>query len=484
MTIQSKASQYPRSRFKYLTNETAPPPGRDIRQKDDVVHVQPQSQTVDIEDGVETTEASLPILPTLFVFSFLLPFVFYIGPIRLTFYRLLLITSFAPLFFIWIAGKKGKPHATDWMILGGTLWACLSLMVSGGIDGYEATGIMLIETFGAYLLGRVCVENYGNFLKFTRLMFWFLLLLVPLAVLESFTGRNFVLETFRSIGSTYPVVRLNPRMGLERAQVVFEHPILFGGFAASFYGFVGYTLGYRKLGNRLSVNALTAVATICSMSTGPLLSFVMQSIFMFWDRVTKTIARRWKILGGLFASLYVLIDLLSTRNPFQVFVTYLTFSTNSSYNRILIWNYGTAEVVRHPLFGIGLGDWERPTFMSASMDNFWLATAVRYGLPTFILFAVGVLLLMRKMGRVVPLSNDVAAARAGLLITYMGVIIGGTTTHYWNAMYCWMFFLFGAGSWVLRTPVFQTPEEPMAPVKQDNTSHTSLRPNTYVRNAN
>jgi hypothetical protein len=66
------------------------------------------------------------------------------------------------------------------------------------------------------------------------------------------------------------------------------------------------------------------------------------------------------------------VDLLSNRTPFHVFVTYLTFSVETGYARIMIWNWGIAEVMRHPVFGIGLAEWERPLWKSGSMDNFWL----------------------------------------------------------------------------------------------------------------
>jgi hypothetical protein len=97
---------------------------------------------------------------------------------------------------------------------------------------------------------------------------------------------------------------------------------------------------------------------------------------------------------------YVGIDLFSTKTPFHVFVNYFTFSKQSAYNRILIFEYGTAEVARHPVFGIGLGDWERPVWMSDSMDNFWLVTAVRYGVPALFLLLLGLLLgILWKAGQ-------------------------------------------------------------------------------------
>ena len=105
-------------------------------------------------------------------------------------------------------------------------------------------------------------------------------------------------------------------------------------------------------------------ATFLSLSTGALVSIAVQVAFMVWDRVTRRIRRRWTILAGLAVAAFVTVSLFSNRTPFHVFVTYLTFDVHSSYNRILIWDYGTAEVWRHPLFGIGFNEWERPSWMS------------------------------------------------------------------------------------------------------------------------
>ena len=72
-------------------------------------------------------------------------------------------------------------------------------------------------------------------------------------------------------------------------------------------------------------------------------------------------------------------------------ITYLTFNSGTAYWRLHIWNFGSAEVWRNPLFGIGLNDWARPSWMwTASVDNFWLLTAMRYGIPAFLLLVAGI----------------------------------------------------------------------------------------------
>ena len=122
---------------------------------------------------------------------------------------------------------------------------------------------------------------------------------------------------------------------------------------------------------------MVACSAFLSLSAGPFVGLACQAVIIGWDRITKGINLRWTAIAAIFSLMWFAVSLASNRSPVKVFISYLTFSPQSAYNRILIWDYGTAEVGRHPLFGIGFGDWIRPVWMSDSMDNFWLVTAVR-----------------------------------------------------------------------------------------------------------
>ena len=147
---------------------------------------------------------------------------------------------------------------------------------------------------------------------------------------------------------------------------------------------------------------------------------------------------------------WTLVSLLSNRTPIKVFLTYLTFSPGTAYNRLLVWEYGCAEAMRHPLLGIGLGDWERPAWMySGSMDNFWLATAVRYGLPA-LLSLVGILLALRiKLALLRKTTPEIRRCRTAWMIMIASLSVAGFTVHYWNALFCLFCFLLGSGVWMI-----------------------------------
>ena len=190
------------------------------------------------------------------------------------------------------------------------------------------------------------------------------------------------------------------------------------------------------------------LATFMSASGGPYVVLLMQGFVAAWERVFSRFNGRWRVLFTLFALAYFAIDLLSTKTPFHVFVNNFTFSKESAYNRIRIWDYGTAEVARHPAFGIGLGDWQRPSWMSDSMDNFWLVIAVRYGLPALVLLLALLIGLVFAVGRRKNLPADWRRARHAWAFTLFGISVAAATVHLWNALFVLFLFLLGAGAWL------------------------------------
>src|SRR5690606_24512907 len=100
-----------------------------------------------------------------------------------------------------------------------------------------------------------------------------------------------------------------PRFGLYRAQVVFEHPILYGAFCASAFGLVYYVQGHQGSSIARQVRSgIVGLAVVFSVSTGALTSLIAQMFLMAWNYATRRMANRWKILGLLFLIAYVAVD--------------------------------------------------------------------------------------------------------------------------------------------------------------------------------
>jgi hypothetical protein len=129
--------------------------------------------------------------------------------------------------------------------------------------------------------------------------------------------------------------------------------------------------------------------------------------------------------------------------------SYLTFDQQSYWFRRLIWEYGSAVALNHPIFGIGLSDWERPNWMGPSIDNFWLVLAMRAGLPAPVLLHLTILSIFLSLGFKKGLDDKITAYRTAFLVTLTGIYLVGWTVHFWDTAYVALLFLMGSGAWML-----------------------------------
>ena len=256
----------------------------------------------------------------LFLISIVLPIVIQAGPIRLSPYRVLLLIAIFPSVILWLQGKAGKIRVADIALLALSLWTFLSYVaIHGAGRAVEAGGIFGLETMGAYLLGRLLIRSAEDFRKLVVILFWIVLVLLPLAIIESLSGHAIVLEIFRKFVRSYNILTQEPRWGLRRVMGPFEHPILFGAFCGSILGMVYYVLGYgRSFFRRIFSTAIVGVVAFLSLSSGPLTSVGAQLGLIGWDLVLRRFAWRWKLLAGLFFSAIVAIEIVANRSPAQI----------------------------------------------------------------------------------------------------------------------------------------------------------------------
>jgi hypothetical protein len=375
-----------------------------------------------------------------------------LGGLRLSGYRVVLIATLLPCLLLLFTGLRGRLNLADGLIILHCGWVLLALIRQAGLgQGIESGGIYVVECLGAYLLGRLYIRSYEDFYRLANLLVGLTLLLLAFTIPEALTGKHLLRDIFRSLLGGPGAHYIDSRMGLTRAFGPFDHPILYGVFSAAGFSLAFYVLAQAKLYplKRLLPTAGVALATFLSLSGGPFVALGMQIAIIGWEKITQGIRFRWLGLFGIFACIYIAISLLSNRNPLLVFISYLTFSTRSAYNRVLIWEYGTAEVARHPVFGIGLADWLRAPWMSESMDNFWLVTAVRYGLPAFALLVTALCVLVIRVASRKDCTLEVLLARRAWGFTLFGLALAGCTVHLWNALFVLFFLILGSGAWIL-----------------------------------
>lgn len=414
-------------------------PGRVLEAK-----AQPMQDTVDLE----ARRPSIMIL--LFTLSLIIPNIFFLGPLRLSVYKTILLVMFIPVVFMWLSGRAGRIRKADYLIVFSGIWMVIALVAVHGFSRLEIAGMFMMETIGAYLMARVFIRTPADFAFFIKCLCWTVLLLLPLIIVEAMTSRLLLSEVMSKLSAVYPDLQDEMRFGMHRAQGPFEHPILFGVYAATMFAPALLVWGYGRNGfSRTLKGSVVGLGTFLSLSMGAYISVFIQVAFLVWNRVFRNVQARWVILSSIFAAFYVLIDVLSNRNPIQVFVSTITFRSGASYNRILIWNYGTDEVWRHPLFGIGFNDWVRPPWMVASVDNFWLLTAMKFGLPAITtMLAAFIITIYKTAYHDVSGSQKVTTYRYAFIFGLIGIMLSLCTVTVWNATYVFLLFFLGSGMWI------------------------------------
>ena len=393
-----------------------------------------------------------------YLVAVLLPVQVQAGPVLLTSVRAVLLLLLAPLVWGLLRGRFGPPIWTDALLAAHVLWIPVAFARTTPDFAASQAGSVGLELIGGYLVGRAFVRDARAFRAVIAALAGALALLLPAAIHEAATGKPILLEALRALPGigTPGVVTIERRLGLERVQSVFAHPIHFGLFASSLLSLV--VLGLRGAGAwRWPLAAAAALATFLSLSSGAILAAAIQCGLLAWAACIRW-RWRWALLLSLCAAAYVAIDLASDRTPIRVFMSYATFSPHNAFWRAQIFDWGLDNVTGNAargiesawLFGIGMGDWIRPHYMnSGSMDNFWLVLAVRYGVPGAALLAAGYGLLVWQVARA-PVPPEVRDMRIAWAIAFTGLTFTLATVHIWTSIHSYVFFLLGAGAWMAR----------------------------------
>ncbi len=387
----------------------------------------------------------------LFLASLVVPWVVTVGPVSLSISRVILLAMLLPCLAKWIGGASGRIRASDIALLLFCLWGAMSLVVVQGLtSAVQPAGILFVETMGAYLVARCYIRDADDFFHMARTLFGLVAILFPFALVEALTGRNVLLEFFAAILPSYPDAGNDMRAGLRRAQVVFEHPILFGICASSAFALTHMVLGHRvPLLQRWLMTGLVGATALLSLSSAPIAAIVVQAALIMWSVVFRKSPYCWKLLWGLFIAAYLAVLFGSNQNPVQFYISKFTFDPHTGWHRLLIWEFGSTSVLNHPLFGIGFGDWERSSWMSTSVDMFWLLNTMRYGLPGGLLLMLSFFAVFFGVSFRKGLDERLVAYRTAYLIVIMAFFLVGWTVHFWGAAYIWFIFLLGSGVWLL-----------------------------------
>jgi hypothetical protein len=362
-------------------------------------------------------------------------------------YRIFLILLIVPLSLQVLQDKEHPINVVDILILLYIIWIAFAVLANHGTSRIVFIGSTVIDQVGAYLIGRQLIRNAADYRIFFNGILWALVFLTPFAVLELFT-RIFPIHDFISLfAQAGPTSGGDMRLGLFRAHTVFPHPILFGVFcsvalANLFYVFRG-TFAKRWLGV-----SLACFLTVTSISSGPLIGLGMQWMAIFWDRISRAVPGRWAVLAMLLVLVGAILQFALPNGIMGLLIEEVAFNSISGQGRLEILEYAGAEALRNPLFGIGFNEWVRPFWRgSASIDNFYLVLAVRYGIPTLVFFTAAVLVHMALIARSSYRTEADGDYRLGYLIALAALLTMLGAVHVWGVMDVFVLTLIGAGQW-------------------------------------
>lgn len=413
--------------------------------------------------GLARETLSKPVVLALFVACATQPYGLAIGPLLIGPYRLILALVGPVLMIQWLSGRYGSMKIPDFLILGYATWILVALAANGQFNRMvEWGGSQFIDTFFAYLLGRASIRTKQDFYFFARVLLWVLLFLMPFAVLESAAGIVILIRLAEAIPlvEAFGIVTLEypPRLGLLRAQTGAVHPILYGvlcsmGFSFGLLG-LAHAPGKPGFGKRLMMTSGSYIGTFFSLSSGAFAAAGVQGALMLWNWLLRKWKARWKVLGWGFVVVYIIVDFVAARPPALVFGRLISFSGSTAWNRYMIWQFGSSEVMRNPIFGMGIfSEWQRAPWMPASIDNQWLQQAMRFGLVGIGLLMGAYIYILYRLIRIDFSNNpEMDAIRKAFVFTLIGLLISYGTVAAWHIQWSLLLFLLGATVWIFSAP--------------------------------
>ena len=407
------------------------------------------------------------------LYLILVPATFYLGPLLLTPSRLFLLFVTPVLLVKLFAGDFGRIRLPDIAMLAFVGWRVLALGMTMPDRVVQYSGSTTVIILGAYLCGRAAIRTPEQFAWMARFLALSVLAMLPLAIFESVTGGFIIPKIINALPGISSVtdVGYERRFGLDRAQVVFDHPILFGLYATLPLSLLFVGMRDRlTLAGRSVAAALILMAVFFSVSSGAFLAAMFQIGLIAYAFVMRPIRSRWIILIAVLTVLYVIAEYYSSRPALFVLVEKIAFNAwNANYRR-LIFEYGVEQIRVAPLFGVGIGEWAHAEWMTNSIDNYWLGMAIQFGLPALFFLALSVIsavwLAARKR---FPEGSVEGNQRLGWIFTFISISLTLATVFIWSDASSAIYFVFGAGIWILNWPGLP----PETPVRADRHLPTS-----------
>ncbi|EBA14560.1 hypothetical protein RSK20926_01157 [Roseobacter sp. SK209-2-6] len=401
-----------------------------------------------------STSEKLPFLATLTIFVLMVPLNFDVGPINLSTSRVLFLI-FVPLLTInLLRGKYGKINIVDLFVLFHVFWLTLSIFINNPDVAVTFAGSNACAILGGYLVARASIRTSAQFQTLCKFLCFAALCTLPFAVIETLTNKSLLRDLINAIPGLNESSRATSEQrlgGLYRAQLLFAHPIHYGFFCSLIF-----SLGFVALRDHVSRGARSfyafSIGLCCffSLSSGAVLAMAIQALLMMWQSATRRLKNQWNTLLTGSVVFYIVAEIASDRPAIIAILSRLAFNSSTVSIRQRLFEYGTEQIGKTPVFGVGYNDWGLPPWMSGSIDNFWLLQALVYGIPSLIALAGATIIPMLLIGRRdFAKDSSLQHARLGWIFTMISMCLTLATVAVWGEMHSFVMFILGSGVFML-----------------------------------
>lgn len=336
---------------------------------------------------------------------------------------LLIVSGLAELF------RRGRHlSASDAFVCAASAW--MFVATSETDQSWSSTAALVVEFGGGYIVARSYFFGLPTLETFVHVLKPVTIGIIALALLEHLTRYNVSAVLFG-----LPQPDHEYRYGLLRAFSTFPHPIIYGTFCASAGAILLYS--ERSSFSRIGYAALCLFGCVLSMSSAPLMAFMIVISVYLYDRILHAYRSRWRLLiTGLCALLAVIF--LAANNPVSWIVAHLTLDPSTGYFRVATWDSAFYYIGFSPYVGYGFSSYAASSedfFASASVDCAWLVMALRFGSPLIILVLMAN--ITSFWSGQAPRMRDAHDSYIGNLCTgftlaLVVLMLVGLTVHYWN----------------------------------------------------
>lgn len=388
----------------------------------------------------------------LFFVALFIPGSFYIG-VRMTPFRFLLIVMAIPMILRFRMDPTMRVTPLDVLMFLATFWRALSILLHHGTSEIANAASGFMELFFGYLLGRVYLRSAADYRYFCRCFLITLVAFLPFALVELVMRRELLRQVFGLVLEQTPIDMRsqNFRMGMMRVQLSFDHAILYGTFCVICFSNAYYVFRDRAPLN-LVYAAFVAFMTLLALSSSSILALGLQAGLIAYAAVFRLLPYKWLMLFGATLFVWFGFSFLFGKTVIEWIVQDLVFNTIGAETRLDQMAFGLREVARNPIFGVGLNDIALPFWRGNVIDNFWLFTAIRYGIPGVFFIAAAFLVNFFSIAAVRELDETESKYRLGYMIAFATNALVISTLTIWGIGLVFVMVYIGAGAWFYDRP--------------------------------